>query len=629
MKKTIQIIFAGILSGALLLSGCGSPNVPPETNPTDSPEIVETEAVQDETVPVLVDENVFHFSNELEYNRLYSQRIDGSDLKLVVDAYCHEVQQVGSRVFFLCGKDLWVYDTASGTREVYIPGVLDYKADGNDLVYFRDAVAAFVSEMRYRNLETGEDVLLEPVMTGGGWDIRDQKLYYSIYNMDESNSQLCVYDLSSMDKRVIADEKDGYSFFYQLHASHDGVFFQSHDQAYTTAYFFASEDGSDIFKVDAGLTFDCSTFYQSEGIYLCVSSEYDETIGSISSIHRHNTDGTVTDLLVSDYSGYFDLAALNGERWLINQITYSGWGEQDEYGNYENFVSLRNYILMDKEGNITPLGVNGELGKMFADGDFPIIDSSTARKPVTAALYNLFVANNGYKGAEPICSTTHGAWLNIADRKADIALLAAPTEEELAYLKERGVEVEMKLYGGDGLVFIGNTANPVTNLSHDQIISIYRGEITNWSEVGGPDQPIHVYYRDDQSGSQRLFEKLVFKGLEIPDFYDLGFDIMDEMSTIVDIVLSDPYAIGYSIMTYLDEVYAQEELKVFAVNGVAPTVDTIKDSSYPYHTQGYVVIRSDEPEDSPARRLYNWFGSAVCNDLLTHCSVTPLQDGVG
>ena len=109
------------------------------------------------------------------------------------------------------------------------------------------------------------------------------------------------------------------------------------------------------------------------------------------------------------------------------------------------------------------------------------------------------------------------------------------------------------------------------------------------------------------------------------------FERMDEMSTIVDIVMNDPYAIGYSIMTYLDDVYDNEELKVFAVNGVVPSVDTVKDGSYPYHTQGYVVIRSDEPAGSPARRLYDWFGSPVSDEILIACGITPLHDenGIG
>ena len=50
------------------------------------------------------------------------------------------------------------------------------------------------------------------------------------------------------------------------------------------------------------------------------------------------------------------------------------------------------------------------------------------------------------------------------------------------------------------------------------------------------------------------------------------------------------------------------------------------DTKSPYNTRGYLVIRKDEPQDSPARRLFNWFGTSMSDDLLTHNSITPLHD---
>jgi ABC-type phosphate transport system substrate-binding protein len=350
-----------------------------------------------------------------------------------------------------------------------------------------------------------------------------------------------------------------------------------------------------------------------------------------SQIWRQTWDGEATLLAQTDPDAEYAVHPLGDGEFLLEHYAYVEWGPVNEYGYRENYALPTRYSLLHSDGTITDVNATGESGSLFAGGDFPVIDSSTARKPVTAELYTLFVKNYGYEGQEPLCSTTHGAWLNIADGVADLALLAAPTPEEQAYLQEKGVEVEMKLYGGDGLVFIGNAANPVQNLTHEQIVAIYRGEIKNWSELGGPDEPIIVYYRDDQSGSQRLFEKMVFKGLELPKYEDLGFWYMDEMSTIVDIVIDDPYAIGYSIMTYLEDVYENENLKVFAVNGVAPSVDSVKDSTYPYHTQGFIVIRSDEPAGSPARRLYDWFGSPVSDEILVANGITPLhgESGIG
>ncbi|MBO7671114.1 MAG: substrate-binding domain-containing protein [Oscillospiraceae bacterium] len=285
------------------------------------------------------------------------------------------------------------------------------------------------------------------------------------------------------------------------------------------------------------------------------------------------------------------------------------------------------YKVLDLEsGEISDFPVHGQYGALFASGDFPLMDSSTARKPVTAELYAFFCESTGAGGKMPLCSTTHGAWLNIADGAADVALLAAPTQEEQDYLDERGVSVEMKLYGGDGLVFIGNRACGVEDMSLDQVRAIYRGEISNWSQLGGADRPIRVLYRDDQSGSQRLFERMLWKEEPVPDFEALGYDRLDEMSTIVSECLRDPYAIGYSIMTYLNDVYSSEDLLTFSLNGYAATPENVAARNYPLGTQGYVVIRSDEPADSPARRLFNFFGSPLSDVILTRNGVTPLSD---
>ena len=264
--------------------------------------------------------------------------------------------------------------------------------------------------------------------------------------------------------------------------------------------------------------------------------------------------------------------------------------------------------------------------RMFEYGDFPVLDSSTARKPVAWEIFDLFCEGGAMSGQTPVCNTTHGAWLALADRTSDIAMLAAPTEEEQAYLKEKGVKVEMKLYGGDGMVFIGNKACGVDDLSLDDVRAIYRGQITNWAELGGVDAPIRVLYRDSQSGSQRLIEKMLWGDEPAPDYEALGFARLDEMSTIVGECLYSPYTIGYSVMTYLNDVYGEEDLLAFTLDGVEAKPENIANGTYSLATKGYVVIRSDEAEDSSARRLYDWFGSTSCDELLQNNGVTPLHE---
>ena len=241
--------------------------------------------------------------------------------------------------------------------------------------------------------------------------------------------------------------------------------------------------------------------------------------------------------------------------------------------------------------------------------NFPIIDSSTARKPITASIYEYFMGEDGAVN-QPLCSKTHGAWLNLADEVADMVFLVAPTDEEETYFRERQVDIEMKPYGYDGLGFIVSPDCEVKSLTQDQIRGIYECKITNWSEVGGPDADIHPYFRDDQSGSQRLFEAFLWPDGDAPDFSEMldHFYFEGDMSTITESVAADEYAIGYNIVSYLDLEY-EDFITTVAIDGAKPTTENFKNKSYPYITTAYVAIRADEPEDSYARKLYDWIGS--------------------
>lgn len=71
--------------------------------------------------------------------------------------------------------------------------------------------------------------------------------------------------------------------------------------------------------------------------------------------------------------------------------------------------------------------------------------------------------------------------------------------------------------GADALVFICSNLNKVDSLTVDQIKDIYRGKITDWSEVGGKKGAIIPYQRNKDSGSQTLFDKLINLGDELTD----------------------------------------------------------------------------------------------------------------
>lgn len=555
--------------------------------------------------PASTDEPFFCVT--LESSRLYAFPAGGGEGRLLVDKYTNCFDQDGDSVLasFDDGSVARV-DIRTGEVEEILPA-------GTQLFHRIHAYSGgFVGEyysIRESKLYLCEDgkepVEIFPGRYFGDVRVVNDTLVGSDYSGD--SNRIIGYALPSLEQKW-ETKLDLYCY---LTANDDDLLLSNSYDGFVSRV--DPSDGS-VVNVNGAIYANDNVLYAWDGTYLL---EGNYTTNFALYLVRGNERLTL-DLPQAETTRY--VASARDGKVLIS---CSASVEAGDYG----WTTTTTYIVLDMESaKLYIVDLNGLYSELFADGDFPVMDSSTARKPLVQNIYRFFCLDTGYGGAEPLCSTTHGAWLNIADKKADIALLAAPTDEEKAYLAERGVEVEMKLYGGDGLVFIGNSACGVTDLTLDQVRAIFRGEITNWSELGGADHAIRVLYRDDQSGSQRLFEKMVFKGEDVPDYEALGFERLDEMSTLVSACLDDPYAIGYSIMTYLNDVYSNEALLAFSLNGYSATPENVRTGDYPLGTKGYVVIRSDEPEDSPARRLYNWFGSPLSDTFLTSCGITPLSE---
>ena len=555
--------------------------------------------------PASTDEPFFCVT--LESSRLYAFPAGGGEGKLLVDKYANCFDQDGDSVLasFDDGSVARV-DIRTGEVEEILPA-------GTQLFHRIHAYSGgFVGE--YYSIRESKLYLCEngkePVEIFPGEYVGDVRVIDNVLlGSSYSGESYCItgYALPSL-REIWSVKLDPYC--YPSYTTGDYFLSDSYSNAKMRV---DSTDGS-IHGADGNFAVNDTVLYAYGDAYL-VEGNYETNFAL--NLVRGNERLTL-DLPQAETTRY--VASARDGKVLIS---CSASVEAGDYG----WTTTTTYIVLDMESaKLYIVDLNGLYSELFADGDFPVMDSSTARKPLVQNIYRFFCLDTGYGGAEPLCSTTHGAWLNIADKKADIALLAAPTDEEKAYLAERGVEVEMKLYGGDGLVFIGNSECSVTDLTLDEVRAIFRGEITNWSELGGADHAIHVLYRDDQSGSQRLFEKMLFKDGDVPDYEALGFNRLDEMSTLVSACLDDPYAIGYSIMTYLNDVYSNEALLAFSLNGYSATPENVRTGDYPLGTKGYVVIRSDEPEDSPARRLYNWFGSPLSDTFLTSCGITPLSE---
>ncbi|MFA5054932.1 MAG: phosphate ABC transporter substrate-binding protein [Dehalococcoidia bacterium] len=128
------------------------------------------------------------------------------------------------------------------------------------------------------------------------------------------------------------------------------------------------------------------------------------------------------------------------------------------------------------------------------------------------------------------------------------------------------------LLARDGIAIITNTGNSVSGLTKDQVMQIYAGTITNWNEVGGPDEDIIVISREEGSGTRDAFQELVM-GEEL---IKSGAILQPSNGTIKTATSSTPYSIGYLSFGYIDSA-----VKALAVDGVAGTVDNVLNGTYP------------------------------------------------
>ncbi len=162
----------------------------------------------------------------------------------------------------------------------------------------------------------------------------------------------------------------------------------------------------------------------------------------------------------------------------------------------------------------------------------------------------------------------------------------AMKEKEKIAAEKNGVEPYEIVVGIDGLSVIVNADNGVESLTVDQIGRIFRGEITNWKEVGGKDQAISLYGRQANSGTFAFFQEFVLMKKD----YSSKMKRMNGNAQIVEGVLADKAGIGYVGIGYVfgDDSKVRKGLRVLKVakdagsTPVMPLVaENVKSGKYP------------------------------------------------
>ncbi len=243
--------------------------------------------------------------------------------------------------------------------------------------------------------------------------------------------------------------------------------------------------------------------------------------------------------------------------------------------------------------------------KLKRKDDLPIIDGATAAFPVYSAFVHAVYPRSTELGDGVFeYNNTVGGYRKLAERETDIFFGAYPSKEQLQYAKNNGTTFEFTQVASEAFVFIVHKDNPINSLTAEQIRGIYSGEITNWKEVGGNDEPIMASQRDEGSGSQSML--LRFMG-DTP-VMDAPMTEVSGMGSLMDVVAdyeSRPGSIGFSFRFYVEGIIQNPEIKMIAIDRGAPTVENIKNGTYPVVAPVYAVTW--EGNDNPnVKKLLDW-----------------------
>ena len=237
-------------------------------------------------------------------------------------------------------------------------------------------------------------------------------------------------------------------------------------------------------------------------------------------------------------------------------------------------------------------------------------DGSTSMEKVIGALGEAFEQDN--EGVSFTYNPTgSGSGITaVSEGRCDIGLASRALSDD-----EKASGLTETVLALDGIAVIVNPENPVSDLGLETIAKIYKGEITNWKEVGGNDAAIVLIGREAGSGTRDGFES-------VTDTEDVCRYRQELTSTgdVVTAVSQNPNAIGYASLASV-----KDSVKALSVGGVTPGEDSVRDGSYAVQRPFILVTRANEELSETAQRFFDFATSADANEIISAAGAVPLS----
>ena len=170
------------------------------------------------------------------------------------------------------------------------------------------------------------------------------------------------------------------------------------------------------------------------------------------------------------------------------------------------------------------------------------------------------------------------------------------------------------IIGYDGIAVIVNASNTVKALTSEQVAKIFKGEITNWKEVGGADAVIQCIGREAASGTRGAFEEL----MEVKDACKYAEE-QNSTGNVKQAVSANPNAIGYVSFSAVDNT-----IIACGLDGVTPSEETVKSGEYTLQ-RPFLMITKADTSDALTKAFLDFVYSEAGMQIIADDGVVPNQ----
>jgi phosphate transport system substrate-binding protein len=246
-----------------------------------------------------------------------------------------------------------------------------------------------------------------------------------------------------------------------------------------------------------------------------------------------------------------------------------------------------------------------------------VIKGSTTILPITQIAIEEYPGAKAKKVTFSLDGSGSGNGIKaLLDGNCDIANSSRNMKkEELEMAKKKNIQIKEIPVAWDMILPIVNPANPVKNLTMDQLKAIFDGSIKNWKEIDGKtDQKIVVITRESSSGTYEYWHEAVMKKT------DIRGDALQQASNgaIVSTVANNRKAIGY-----IGFGYADKSVKIVDVNGIVPTIQNAKSKKYPITRLLYLYINLGKYSDT-TKKFVNFLLGPKGQEIVKRAGYIPL-----